>query len=363
MRDSLKTLGVIGLTVALMAYFLRSADLAAVWQEILRARPSMVLATFVAVVVSYAVRIWRWQLLLTPLGHVGFWSAARATTIGFATTAVLPGRLGEVLRPYLLARRERLSASASLATVVLERLFDLVTVALLLGLFLAVFGDTVVRTDEQVLARLKIGGVLAVLGAVTALFVATLAAGSVERTVSVFERLERLVPGRLGRALHRFLIKFSAGFGAARQPGRFLLALLLSVPLWLAVAASAWTICQAFGIALPPSGSLLVMVLMVLGVAVPTPAGVGGFHALFQIGVTGFYDAPIDAAVGAALVLHVVSFGPVTLLGIVWMVRDGLTLRSAVDLATTGGESDEAVAPVTAPRVAVAIESTGSRDA
>ena len=95
-------------------------------------------------------------------------------------------------------------------------------------------------------------------------------------------------------------------------------------------------ISAAFGIALPAGGSLL----LVLGVAVPTPAGVGGFHAAFQVGVTGFYAAPVYAAVGAALVLHAVSFGPVTLLGIVWMARDGLTLRSAVHLASSGRMAD-----------------------
>ena len=87
--------------------------------------------------------------------------------------------------------------------------------------------------------------------------------------------------------------------------------------------------------------------LMVLGVSVPTPAGVGGFHAAFQVGVTGFYAAPVDAAVGAALVLHALSFGPVTLLGIAWMARDGLTLRSAVDLALSGGMANRSdAAPV-----------------
>ena len=84
----------------------------------------------------------------------------------------------------------------------------------------------------------------------------------------------------------------------------------------------------------------MLMVLMVLGVAVPTPAGAGGFHAGFQVGATGFYEAPLEAAVGAALVLHVISFGPVALLGLVWMVRDGVTLRSATDLVASSRAHD-----------------------
>ena len=365
MRDTLKAVAVIALTVALMAFFLRSADLSAVWAEIVSARPAMLLATLAVVAVSYVFRVWRWQLLLAPIGRVGFGSACRATVIGFATTAVLPGRLGEVLRPYLVARRERLSASAALATVVLERLLDLLTVTLLLGLFLFAFGDTVVGVDERVLAQLKTGGLLGALGALGALGLVMIAAGAPERTAAVLAGLERRLPGAAGRLLHTFLTRFGAGFGLARSPGRLLYALLWSLPLWLTVAASAWTICQAFGIALPPSGSLLVMVLMVLGVSVPTPAGAGGFHALFQIGVTSFYGAPNDAAVGAALVLHAISFGPVTVLGIVWMVRDGLSLRSAVDLASGAGPStpDTGVAAPRERGIPVTAGPTGSGDA
>ncbi|HIE91764.1 MAG TPA: hypothetical protein EYQ83_02405 [Acidobacteria bacterium] len=83
--------------------------------------------------------------------------------------------------------------------------------------------------------------------------------------------------------------------------------------------------------------------MMVLGVAVPTPAGAGGFHAAFQLGVTSFYGAPTDAAVGAALILHLASFGPVTVLGLVLMIRTGLTFRGAADLASSvcGDETPE----------------------
>ena len=336
MRTYLRTASIIGLTIALMWFFLRSADLASVWSEMLRARLDLVVAALGAIAVSYVVRVGRWQRLLAPIGEVRFAPAARATFIGFATTAVLPGRLGEVLRPYLLARREQLSASAALATIVLERLLDLSTVVLLLGLFLFLFSGDLRQTDPQVLAGLKAGGLLAAVGSGAMLALIVVAARAPDRLAGMVAQVERLLPHRIGASAGRFVTRFSAGLGIAREPGRFLAAFVWSLPLWLCVCASAWFVCHAFGIALPPGGSLLVMVLMVLGVSVPTPAGIGGFHAAFQVGVTGFYGAPVDAAVGAALVLHAVSFGPVTLVGIAWMARDGLTFRSAVDLAKGG---------------------------
>mgnify|MGYP001227152717 FL=1 len=340
MRGHLRTAFIIALTVALMAFFLRSADLASVWSEIRRARLDLVIAGIGAISVSYVVRVGRWQRLLAPIGQVGFAPAARATVIGFATTAVLPGRLGELLRPYLLARRERLSASAALATIVLERLLDLIAVVLLFGLFLVFFAGDLRDTSPQLLAALKVGGLVAASGAGIALGVIVAAARSPDRVAAVVAQIERRLPLWIGASVGRFVTRFSAGLGIARQPGRFVRAFAWSFPLWLCVCVSAWCVCHAFGIALPPGGSLLLMVLMVLGVAVPTPAGVGGFHAAVQVGVTSFYAAPVDAAVGAALVLHAVSFGPVTLLGIVLMARDGLTFRSAVNLASSGEMAD-----------------------
>jgi hypothetical protein len=346
MRGHLRTIIIVGLTAALMAFFLRSADLSSVWSEISRARLELVVAGLAANAVSYVIRVGRWQRLLAPIGQVGFGAAAHATVIGFATTALLPGRLGEVLRPYLLARRQRLSVSAALATIVLERLLDLIAVVMLLGVFLLFFSSDLPQADDQVLAALRGGGIIAACGAALALILIVVAARAPGRIAAVAQRIAGALPERVGSAVGGFLTKFHAGLGIARQPGRFLLAFAWSFPLWLCVCVSAWCVCQAFGIALPPSGSLPVMVMMVLGVAVPTPAGLGSFHAAVQVGVTSFYAAPVDAAVGAALVLHLVSFGPVTLLGIIWMARDGLTLRGAMNLAS-GGFREVATRPVT----------------
>ena len=85
---------------------------------------------------TYVLRAVRWQYLLVPIGHVGFGNALRTTVIGFAASAVLPARAGEVLRPWLLARKEGLSATAAFATIILERVLDTVMVLLLFGLFL-----------------------------------------------------------------------------------------------------------------------------------------------------------------------------------------------------------------------------------
>ncbi len=363
MRTHLQTVGLVGLAVALMAWVFRSTDLTSVWTEIGRARVDLIGAAVAGIALAYVVRVKRWQLLLAPLGRVGFGSATRATVIGFATSTIVP-RLGEVVRPYLLARREQLSMSAALATIVVERLLDMIAVILLFGLFLLAFSNQLPSTDEQVLTALKAGGLLVAVFAGVVLTLVSAAARRPEWIVSLAAWAERRAPHGPGATASRFITRFSTGLGAARDPWRLLQAVLWSLLMWLLVGATAWWGCLAFGIALPPSAGLLLMALMALGVAVPTPAGVGGFHAAVQVGLTAFYEVPVEAAVGAALVLHAATFAPVTVAGLAWMVRDGISFRGMVNLTPSpspggdraGASPAEAREPLAEPCVAPAPE-------
>src|SRR4029077_13460520 len=135
----------------------------------------------------------------------------------------------------------------------------------------------------------------------------------------------RVVPSFSG-LIARIAEKFASGLGVIRRPGRLFVALVWSFPLWLTIAAGIWAVAVAFGLAMPFTGTFLVIAFLVLGVAVPTPGAVGGFHAAFRYGVTAFFGAADDAAVGAAIVLHLFSVGPSLLLGIFFAAQVGLNL-------------------------------------
>ena len=135
MPSRVRTVLILLLTIGLLWFFLRNADMAQVWAEMRRARPGQLLAAVLVTGLTYALRALRWQYVLSPLGETHFSNAFRATVIGFAATFLLPARAGEVIRPLLLARREGLPATATFATVILERLMDMVTVLSLFAVF------------------------------------------------------------------------------------------------------------------------------------------------------------------------------------------------------------------------------------
>jgi len=343
MRAHLRTIVVFGLALGLFLWFLKGADLGQVWAELTRGRVDLLLAAVVTTMLTYALRALRWRYLLAGLGPTRFSALFRATVIGFAASFLLPARAGEFLRPYVLARSERLSGPAVFATVVLERVFDMATVLALFAVFLITADPALSRSDPATFRAVQLGGVTAAAATVVILGVFYFLAGHPEAIGRWSARVERRLPDRLARLVDGLAQTFAEGLHAVRRPQQLLLVFAWSFPLWLSIAAGIWLVSQAFSVDLPFAGAFLVMALLVVGVAVPTPGAIGGFHMFYQIGVMSFYHASKDKAVGAALVLHAVSFVPVTLVGIVFMVQEGLTLGRMRTLAGERGAAREEV--------------------
>lgn len=333
MRSRLRAALVLLLTLGLLWFFLRGVDLRGVWAETRSARPGLLIAAVGVTMLTYAFRAFRWQYLLAPIGRARFSTAFETTVIGFATSFLLPARPGEVLRPYLLARREGLPATAAFATVILERLLDLVTVLLLFGVFVVLVDPASIAGDPALYARVKTGGLIAAAASILGLGVFFGLAGHPERLGRAALRIEAMLPQRLAHAVARFVETFAQGLAVMRQPRRLLVSLVLSFPLWLSIAAGIWLTSHAFHMTFGYLASFLVMTLLVVGVAVPTPGAVGGFHTLYKFTVTTFFGVAGDRAAGAAIVLHAISFVPVTLLGLVFMAREGLSLARLGQMA------------------------------
>ncbi|MEZ5318466.1 MAG: lysylphosphatidylglycerol synthase transmembrane domain-containing protein [Vicinamibacterales bacterium] len=325
------------LTAVLLGLFAASIDLREVWAAITRAHPSLIVAAVGVTMVTYVLRAVRWRFLLRPLGPVRLSIAFRTTVIGFAATFLLPGRVGEVLRPLLLARHERLKATSTFATVIVERLLDLCTVVFL-------FVVAIWFSQADVGRDVRIAGLIAAGVSVVALGVLFACAGHPERLGRWAHALTRPLPAVIASRAGAFVQTFAEGLGVLRSPGHLALAIAWSLPLWLSIAVGIWLTSWAFDLTVPFVGSFLVVGYLAVGVAAPTPGGAGGFHYLYLLALTGLFGADPDVAGAAALVLHAVSFVPVTILGVVFMWQDGLTLGRLRGLqaenAGTGAPAD-----------------------
>ena len=327
MRARVRTVFITAAGIGLMVYVLRGAQLDRVVDAVGSARRDLLFLAFIVTLLTYVARAIRWRYLLAPLQRVRFGPALRATVMGFAATSVLPGRVGEIVRPWALAREERMSVSAAFATVVVERLLDLVVILAMFGITLGLLDPGFATDDPAPLAAVRAGALLSAAAGGAILWLVFAAAGRPERVDRLVERFTTRLPERWAGLAQRLSRRFVDGLAVMRQPRLLVVSTVWSFAIWALIAGSIWLVTIAFGIAMPLSGAAVILILVAVGVAVPTPAGIGGYHAAYQLGATILYGAAPEAAAGAGLIAHAFSFLPVTIAGITLMLRGGMRMH------------------------------------
>jgi glycosyltransferase 2 family protein len=322
-------LALVGLS--LLIFFFKDADFAAIAASFSAANGWLIALAIAATMVSYVVRAFRWRYLLAPVGWARLGICFETTVIGFMVNFLVPpGRLGELVRPYLLARREGLSASSTFATVFLERVLDLATVVLLVGGWL-LFGPAPPGAGgEEAVNALKVGGLIAFTGVALGLGVLFLFARDIRRGGSALAWLEtaiRKLPAKLAEPGFRFIKSFGAGLGVLDDRSNLARAGFLSVILWLNISFALWLAIHAFRVDISLGATFLVIGFLTVGVAVPTPGAVGGYHVMCSLALTLMFAVNENTAKAIALASHAIAFIPVTLLGLVFFVREGMSLR------------------------------------
>jgi uncharacterized protein (TIRG00374 family) len=321
------------LAAGLLFFFFRGVDWTALGRAFRTADPLFLLGVVLVTGLTYAARAWRWGFLLAPLAHVPFPRLFSATVVGFMTGLLVP-RAGEVVRPYLVARHHPIATSAGFASIVLERLVDLITMLVLFALYLYVLPMPAAQIRGPLLGVLKVAGAMAGLGALGILAVLLLWHRHADRAMRIAERLLRPLPERFAAAIARALRSFAQGLAVLQASPRHLAAIMgQSLVVWLFIALGIYWNNRAFGLDLPFHSAFLVIAFLTVGVAVPTPGTVGGFHAFYRAALTGAYGIDPDVAAAAGIASHALSNLPVLLLGLAFLGREGLTVSKVANMS------------------------------
>jgi glycosyltransferase 2 family protein len=298
-----------------------------------RGRPHYLLGVAGATVLVYLMRAWRWGYLLAPLARVRYLDLFSATMVGFGSGMLIP-RAGEIVRPYLVSRRHPLTVSAGFATIILERVIDLLTVLFLLGLYLYVLPAPAAQTHGPLLSLLQKGGLLAGFGAIVVVLVLLAFHVHADRALAFCDRVLTWLPAWLQKPLAGFLRSFSEGLAVLQAPAPHLLAIVAqSVLVWLLIALSFHWTHAALGIDLPFRATFLLVAFLMVGVAIPTPGMVGGFHAFYLIALNEAFGVEKETAVAAGLVAHALSTLPVVVLGLAFLGREGISLGRVAQMS------------------------------
>ena len=308
------------LAVVLFGYFLSRAHLARVGHTLADVRLGWVGASLAAAIGTYVLRSLRWGLILRPVGRASASKLIGCTAAGFATSTILPARAGEVVRPLLLTARTGLPAAATLASILTERLLDGATV---LVLFAAGVGFAPRAFNPANLAVLRDAVI------VTSAFLAGAVAlvwFLLRRRAATVTRLTRLLPERFRTRAESFLNHLLDGLEVLRRPVRLAEIAAWSLALWLLIAFQLVLLAKAFAFSLTLAQTFVVIAVSVVGLAVPTPGGVGGFHAAIQFGLAQLVGVDVASATAYALLHHAICFFPITAIGLAYLGSVGFSL-------------------------------------
>ena len=345
MKSTTRVVLSLGLTVLFLALFLRSFDLGAAGRAIAGASPGLLLLAVVINLLAYLVRAWRWRHLLAPMREgIGLYNLTSTTLIGFMITFLVPMRIGEIVRPVLLARRERLPASAAIATIALERIFDALTVMSLFLVFsFSAHGQAILNPADTASAQasaamlLRKGALAAALLVAVGLPVAFFLVMFPNVVVGWLHRLNRGGPqSRLGRGI-LLLEQFLAGFGSLKRGRELGKIVASSLAMWLMIDLSTWYGLRAFGLDMRFFDTFLLMVALTVGISVPTPGGVGPYEYLCTLALTDLWFVPAAVAGAVAITMHAIAILPTVALGLLLMWRDGVRPAEVRNLAAAEG--------------------------
>jgi uncharacterized protein (TIRG00374 family) len=335
---------VISLAVSVAAFWLafRGVRVAEVAEALRTANYFFVLPALAFIFVGLLARALSWQTILGR--RVPFWRAFAALNEGYLLSNVLPFRIGELGRAYLVSRNRGLSTTQAFSSVLVERAIDLgMIVALFITQLPLVLGLTWAR-EAAVVAGL-ISGV-----ALGGLFGLTL----------IRDWMLRFVRWGLGHIRFRWIdaarwemraISFLDGMAALRDPRRFTIAAIASATAWGAASISAWFLLFAFLPNPTPTMGFFVLIISGLGIALPSaPASMGVFEASVALALSAF-DVERSAALTYAVTYHALHFGLTTAIGMIALSREGESLSHLAQAARgLRNAAEREAAPVGAPR-------------
>lgn len=315
------------LSLALFWWALRGVDPAETWDALGHSRVGYLVLAALLATASFPIRAWRWRYILhgtapgTP--YLPLW---RATAVGMMLNNLLPARAGEVARALLAARTvPELPVSAALASLVVDRLFDLLAILALIAAAAAApqFPAGALVAGRPLSDWTRLFWIVAALGLAALSIVAVFP----HLTLALWQHSVGKVAPLAARRGLPIVENFTSGLTILRHPRPALSLLLLTFFQWLVNGASFWVAFYAFDLKAPFTAALLLQGVVALGVALPAAPGFFGSFEAFSVAALSLYGVEPSLAIGYAIGYHLFSLVPITAIGLWYLWRAGLRIR------------------------------------
>ncbi len=304
---------------------LRGIDLQKAWQAMQSANYWWLIPSVAVYFMAVWARVWRWQYLLRPLKKISLRTMFPIVVIGYMGNNIYPARIGEVLRAYVLKKKENVPISASLATIVIERIFDGV-VMLGFVIFNLPALTAVAGGDSGFVGNIQQVAVLGTLAFAAALAAFLLAAMFPHQSLGLFHRfVEPLLPQAIRSKVIGMVVSFWTGLESLRSPQNIFMVFLTSVVIWLLETVKYWFVMHAFSFEVSFFALMLMNGIVNLATTIPSAPGYVGTFDAPGIAVLSAYGVSPDIAASYTIVLHVALWLPITLLGLYYFGKESLS--------------------------------------
>jgi glycosyltransferase 2 family protein len=269
------------------------------------------------ILLSLALRSIRWRIILSPIENIRQRSLFPIFSIGFMATVLIPLRVGELVRPYLLSKNNQVLFSTALSTIFVERVFDMVTI---LGFLLVVFFNASVPVW-----LLNSGYAALILFSIMILFVCFLYFKT-EKTFRLIHPVIGIFPRRFQGGIESFINNFITGFKVVASPGKLLEILILSLLIWGISGFAIYSLFLFQGLELSILAAFVVLIVIIFGVSLPTAPGMLGNFQFSCIVALSLFNIGKDEAFVFSMVYYLLSMGIVVSLGLVSLYFTDLSL-------------------------------------
>jgi glycosyltransferase 2 family protein len=328
LSTALKYLFSVLLTVVFLYVTFRGTDVHALVESVKDANYWWILLMFACLMLSHAVRAWRWRYLLEPIKpDIGFRNLFSGVMIGYLMNNILP-RAGELARPYAIGKLEAIPKSAALGTIVVERLIDTVSFLVLVVLIPFVYHGPLVESFPW----LQRSGMILSLVTLFALVVMVSLMLRRDWTDAVLRTLAPLLTAGIARRVDRMTHSFLDGFLFVKEPKNFLVIFLLSVAVWGLYVLMTYVAFFSFDLqhVLDLRAAIVILAISSIGVSLPTPGATGTYHLFATRAMTQLFLVPNETALSYATVTHAVGFVGVTIIGLYYLLQDHMKVSDAV---------------------------------
>ncbi len=303
---------IIGILISIFLVYLsfKGINFQDVLNDLGKIQISYVTYFIILIVLMQYLRSYRWGVILQPMEKIDQLPLFSVTSVGFLAIAAIPARIGELARPYLISKRSSIKMSSALGTVLVERILDS---------FIIVIIAIVVLFFTDLPSLMIYSGIIFFLLALLLLGFVLFLIMRRDQALKFINKILNHLPGKLANKIDTVLHHFIDGLQIVTNINLFLYLFFLSAVIWLVDVLAIYLLLLSFGFTLPIIASFVLMIILIVGIAIPTAPGfIGNWHYACMVGLSLFGLAKSDA-LSFAVIYHFLSMMVLLVLGLAFL--------------------------------------------